>query len=80
MRTEEFINFFNYHYPSPERGLFAIHNQAAPSPFGSGYLLKIGVKGKVVGRDQQRPAKLTFVIDTSGSMDTPDRLGWPGAP
>jgi Ca-activated chloride channel family protein len=75
VRTEEFINFFNYHYPSPERGLFAIHNQAAPSPFGSGYLLKIGVKGKVVGRDQQRPAKLTFVIDTSGSMDTPDRLG-----
>jgi Ca-activated chloride channel family protein len=75
VRTEEFINFFNYHYPSPARGLFAIHNQAAPSPFGSGYLLKVGVKGKVVGRDQQRPAKLTFVIDTSGSMDTPDRLG-----
>lgn len=75
VRTEEFVNFFNYHYPSPDNGMFAVYNEGAPSPFGSGYLLKVGVKGKVVGRDQQRPANLTFVIDTSGSMDTPDRLG-----
>jgi Ca-activated chloride channel homolog len=75
VRTEEFVNFFNYHYHPPTHGMFAVSSEAAPSPFGSGYLLKVGIKGKVIGRDQQRPAKLTFVIDTSGSMDTADRLG-----
>ena len=35
----------------------------------------IGVKGKRIGREEQRPAVLTFLIDTSGSMETPERLG-----
>ncbi|MEZ6190505.1 MAG: DUF3520 domain-containing protein [Phycisphaerales bacterium] len=39
-----------------------------------GTVLKIGVRGKVVGRDQAKPANLVFVIDTSGSMDRDDRL------
>jgi Ca-activated chloride channel family protein len=39
------------------------------------HLLKIGVKGRRLGREEQRPAVLTFLIDTSGSMNQPDRLG-----
>ncbi len=75
VRTEEFVNFFDYDYRAPERQTFAVHTTLAPTPFGDGRLLKIGVKGKRLGREEQRPAVLTFVIDTSGSMDTPDRLG-----
>lgn len=76
VRTEEFVNFFDYSYTPPANRTFAIHAECAPSPFGRGLqLLKIGVKGRRIGRDQQRQAVLTFVIDTSGSMDTPDRLG-----
>lgn len=38
-------------------------------------MLRIGVKGRRLGREEQRPAMLTFVIDTSGSMAQPDRIG-----
>ncbi|TFH17112.1 MAG: DUF3520 domain-containing protein, partial [Lentisphaerales bacterium] len=76
VRTEELVNFFDYSYTPPANRTFTIHAECAPSPFGRGLqLLKIGVKGRRIGRDQQRQAVLTFVIDTSGSMDTPDRLG-----
>ena len=33
VRVEEFVNYFNYDYPSPETGAFAIHLEGAPSPF-----------------------------------------------
>ncbi|MFA4943230.1 MAG: von Willebrand factor type A domain-containing protein [Lentisphaeria bacterium] len=77
VRAEEFINAFDYGYapPAGEQG-FAIHAESAPSPFRPGLeLLKIGVKGAQLGRDHQQPAVLTLVVDGSGSMATPDRLG-----
>ena len=76
VRTEEFINFFDYDYNPPAQDTFAIHAELAPSPFGRGlHLLKVGIKGRRVGREEQRHASLTLVIDSSGSMNTPDRLG-----
>ncbi len=76
VRTEEFVNFFDYAYTPPAKGAFAVHAAWADAPFRPGLqLLQIGVKGRVIGRDQQRRAVLTLVIDTSGSMNTPDRLG-----
>jgi len=76
VRTEEFVNFFDYDYRPPERDVFAVHTEIAPSRFGRGlHLLKIGVKGLRLGREEQRPAVLTFLVDTSGSMDKPDRIG-----
>ena len=76
VRTEEFVNFFDYDYKPPSRGTFGIHVEGAPSRFGRGlHLLKIGVKGRRLGREEQRPAVLTFLVDTSGSMDQPDRIG-----
>ena len=75
VRTEEFVNFFDYDYDPPQSGTFAVHAECAPTPFGRGlHLLKIGIKGRRLGRDEARPAVLTFVIDTSGSMNTVDRL------
>ncbi|MFT5240212.1 MAG: Ca-activated chloride channel family protein [Kiritimatiellia bacterium] len=76
VRTEEFVNFFEYDYAPPRGKTFAVYADVAPSKFGSDlHLLKLGVKGKRLGREQQRAAVLTFVIDASGSMNTPDRLG-----
>jgi Ca-activated chloride channel family protein len=75
VRTEEFVNFFNYDDPPPSHGVFAVHTQLSRTPFGEGELLRIGVKGKRLGREEQRPAVLTFIVDSSGSMDTPERLG-----
>lgn len=77
VRTEEFINSFDYDYAPPAgKQTFAVHSEMAPSPFRSGFdVLKIGVKGRRIGRDDHRGAVLTLVIDTSGSMSTPERLG-----
>ena len=76
VRTEEFVNFFDYDYAPPVRKTFGVSAECAPSPFGHGlHSLKIGVKGKVLGRDEQRKAVLTIAIDSSGSMNTDDRLG-----
>ena len=76
VRTEEFVNFFDYAYKAPVNRMFAVYTECAPTPFGrSLYLLKIGVKGRHLGREESRPAILTFLIDTSGSMSTADRIG-----
>jgi len=78
VRMEEFINYFNYHYPQRTNPTFAVHAEAAPSPFARREqdltLLKIGVKARTIGRDQRKAAHLIFVVDASASMDQPDRL------
>ncbi len=77
VRTEEFINSFDYDYRPPAgKQTFAVHSEMAPSPFrGRMDVLKVGIKGRRIGRDDHRKAILTLVIDTSGSMSTPERLG-----
>jgi Ca-activated chloride channel family protein len=78
VRMEEFINYFNYHYPQRANAAFAVHAQAAQSPFARKEknltLLKVGVKARTIGRDQRRAAHLVFVVDASASMGQPDRL------
>lgn len=75
IRVEEVVNAFQYDYEPPVKQTFAVRATYAPAPFGEGDLLRIAVKGKRIGRDQQQRAVLTFLVDTSGSMDTPGRLG-----
>ncbi len=76
VRVEEFINAFDQDYRAPEKKTFAVIADRARSPFRPGLeLVRIGVRGKVLGRDQQKPSVLTLVVDTSGSMNTPDRIG-----
>lgn len=75
VRTEEFVNFFDYAYRPPENGVFAVHVEGAPSKFGRGQqLLKIGIKGRRLGREESRGAVLTLLVDSSGSMNTPERI------
>ncbi len=75
IRVEEFVNAFEYAYRPPERDTFAVYADRTRSPFRPSMdLLRVAVRGKVIGRDRMRPSMLTFVIDTSGSMNTPDRL------
>jgi Ca-activated chloride channel family protein len=75
VRPEEYINAFDYDYRAPRQGL-DITVDGGPSPFDdSNYLVRVGVQGEIVDdRDRERAA-LTFVVDTSGSMDRDDRLG-----
>jgi len=75
VRMEEYVNAFDYNYPSQNRNTFTTHVEAAPAPFGRDLtLVKVGIRGKVIGRDGRKPAHLVFVVDTSGSMAKPDRM------
>ncbi len=75
VRPEEYVNAFHYDYDVPRDGL-EITVDGGPSPFDDdNYLVRIGVQGEIVDDRDRGPAALTFVIDTSGSMDRDDRLG-----
>ncbi len=75
VRPEEYINAFDYDYRAPRSGL-DISVDGGPSPFDNrNHLVRIGVQAEIVDDADRGPAALTFVIDTSGSMDRPDRLG-----
>src|SRR5438874_12553792 len=48
---------------------------AAPSPFSPGkHLLRVGVQGKRLSVSERKTAHLTFLVDVSGSMQSPDKL------
>jgi Ca-activated chloride channel family protein len=75
VRVEEYVNYFNYDYPSPETGAFAIHLEGSPSPFREGYyLLRVGLQGRRIDASQRKDAVLTFLIDVSGSMGDNNKL------
>lgn len=69
VRVEEFINYFNYNYPIPDKADFAIITDLAPSMFREGkYMLRVGIQGKDVPPAERKRANLMFLIDVSGSM------------
>ncbi|MHA7630790.1 vWA domain-containing protein [Corallococcus sp. M7] len=75
VRVEEFVNYFKYRYTPPEEGAFTVHLEGAPSPFNARrQFVRVGVQGKVVSRSQRKPAHLVFLVDTSGSMASSDKL------
>jgi Ca-activated chloride channel family protein len=78
VRIEEFINSFDYNYPRQAENTFNIYAQAAPSPFAPAQqnlvLLKVGVQGRVIGREGRKAANLVLAVDSSGSMAQSDRM------
>lgn len=76
VRVEEWVNAFAQGYPSPEEGTFAILADGGPTPFTDEgeVLLRIGLQARDVADRARQRASLTFVIDTSGSMEQGGRL------
>jgi Ca-activated chloride channel family protein len=75
VRVEEFVNYFNYGYQAPAKNPFLVHIDGAPSPFERGrYFLRIGIQGKQLTKATRKPVHLTFLVDTSGSMRSADKL------
>ncbi len=75
VRVEEWLNYFRYAYPAPEGGPLSVTMAAAPSPFSPGkHLLRVGVQGKRLAVHERKTAHLTFLVDVSGSMGSPDKL------
>ena len=75
VRAEEFLNYFDYNYEAPKSGPFAVHFAAAPSPFTKGHhLVRVAVQGKRVPESARKPVHLVYLVDTSGSMHSPDKI------
>jgi Ca-activated chloride channel family protein len=77
VRTEEMINYFPYDYAPPASAAqpFTSHIAVFPSPWAPGRkLVRIGIKGFDVARTERPRANLVFLIDTSGSMNEPNKL------
>ena len=76
VRVEEFVNFFRYNYKQPDGTLpFNVDFEAAPSPFKTDtVLLRVGVQGRALSEQERKAAHLVFLVDTSGSMQSPDKL------
>jgi len=76
VRVEEFVNYFDFAYAQPTDGSpFRVDMEAMPDPFRGGHhVLRIGVQGKDVSRDERPPVHLTFLVDVSGSMSASDKL------
>ncbi|MCY1019477.1 YfbK domain-containing protein [Pyxidicoccus sp. MSG2] len=75
VRVEEFVNTFDYGYENDTDAPFSIHVEGFPSPHRPGYhVLHVGLKAHEVPAAQRKPSHLVFTIDTSGSMDQPNKL------
>jgi Ca-activated chloride channel homolog len=78
VRLEEMVNYFPYAYPAPEAGEapFRASVSVMPTPWNPGTrLVRIGLQGRAMPEGARPPLNLVFLIDTSGSMQGPDRLG-----
>jgi len=76
VRIEEMINYFHYDYAGPEDDVpFATHIAAAGCPWQPDHrLVRIGLKGKEFPSEERPESNLVFLLDVSGSMNSPDKL------
>jgi len=76
VRIEELINYFEYDYPQPVGDVpFSVNTEVATAPWNAKHkIVSIGLQGKKVSMEDAPPSNLVFLVDVSGSMNTPDRL------
>jgi hypothetical protein len=76
VRIEEMINYFSYEYAQPTgKDPFAVHTELADMPMEQRPPTRIDrVAGKKIDASDLPPSNLTFLIDVSGSMMSPDKL------
>ncbi|WP_182866146.1 VWA domain-containing protein [Stieleria mannarensis] len=78
VRIEELINYFDYHYQAPGNESdhpFATNVTIADCPWNSEHrLARVAIQGNTIDRDSRPPCNLVFLLDTSGSMNQPNKL------
>ena len=77
IRTEELINYFSYNYPQPtDKNPIKIATEVGSCPWNKNHrLVRIGLKAKEIPAEKLPVSNLIFLIDVSGSMYGPQRLG-----
>jgi len=76
VRVEEMINYFPYDYAAPTgNDAFQPTVTLTPTPWNADtQLLQIGIQGALPDLADRPPLNLVFLIDTSGSMEQPNKL------
>lgn len=78
VRVEEMINYFSYGYQPPADSAehpFAARVNVTSCPWNEKHqLARIALKGKTMEPEDRPTCNLVFLIDTSGSMNAPNKL------
>jgi len=76
VRIEEMINYFKYDYPEPRgKHPFSVYTELAACPWNPDHqLLHVGLKGKSIDKTELPASNLVFLLDVSGSMNSPNKL------
>ncbi|MEO5925180.1 MAG: von Willebrand factor type A domain-containing protein [Bryobacteraceae bacterium] len=76
VRIEELVNYFSYDYALPEPGKpVSMTTNLMRSPWNSQrLLLHVGLRTQPVAAEDLPTSHLTFLVDVSGSMNSPDKL------
>ncbi|MDI9460515.1 MAG: vWA domain-containing protein [Saccharofermentanales bacterium] len=76
VRVEEMVNYFTYDYAYPTgTDPVAITTEMIDTPWNkNSKLLLVGLKARELDNSGRKPSNLVFLIDVSGSMDSPDKL------
>jgi Ca-activated chloride channel family protein len=77
VRTEELVNYFNYDYAMPESQdePFAADVAVYDTPWSADtQIIRIGLQGYDIPAETRPAANLVFLVDTSGSMNSADKL------
>ncbi|HTL18090.1 MAG TPA: von Willebrand factor type A domain-containing protein [Patescibacteria group bacterium] len=76
IRSEEFINAFDYRDPEPGPGAaVAFAFERCQYPFTQNRdLVRFSIKTGAIGRQNGRPLNLVLLLDNSGSMERADRV------
>ena len=78
IRIEELVNYFNYEYLPPKddaKHPFAAKAEIIGCPWNDEHrLARIALKGKTMQPKNRPLSNLVFLLDTSGSMNSPNKL------
>ncbi len=76
IRTEELINYFNLDYDFENSGHpISLNGEVSICPWNiENKLIRIGIKGRPIPKNELPPSNFVFLIDVSGSMSGEDRL------
>lgn len=77
VRIEEYINYFTFDYKEPASGEnVSLESEISKCPWNSEhYLIRLGMKGMTIPISELPNSNYVLLIDVSGSMNSPDKLG-----
>lgn len=76
VRIEEMINYFDYHLAPPtDNNPIAVSSEMGVCPWNKEhYMMKVDLQAQKMDYKQSPSNNLVFLIDVSGSMQSPDKL------